>query len=335
MKILYAIQGTGNGHLARATEIVPILQTMGDTDVLVSGIQGDIKLPFKVDYQLYGMGFIFGKKGGVSLSKTLLKLKLIRFLIDLLSLPVKKYDLILCDFEPVTAWACKLRKVECIGVSHQNAVLHPDAPMPASKDRMGAFILKHYAPANPKYGFHFRSLDEYNFTPIIRPSIRKAIIKNKGHYTVYLPAYSDEEIIEALSVFKTIKWEVFSKHSHKEYQVGNIYIRPVSLKKFTISFTNCTGILSTAGFETPAEAIFMGKKLCVIPMKNQYEQACNAAFLKSMGIVVLKELRGNADQIELWLKQKESLYLNYPDETKGIFEKIIANARAVESHAVK
>lgn len=335
MKILYAIQGTGNGHLARATEIVPILNTMGDTDVLVSGIQGDIKLPFKVDYQFYGMSFIFGKKGGVSLSKTLLKLKPIRFLIDLFSLPVKKYDLILCDFEPVTAWACKLRKVECIGVSHQNAVLHPDAPMPASNDRMGAFILKHYAPTNPKYGFHFRSLDEYNFTPVIRPSIRKAIIKNKGHYTVYLPAYSDEEIIETLSVFKAVKWEVFSKHSHKEYQVDNIYIRPVSLKKFTISFTNCTGILCTAGFETPAEAIFMGKKLCVIPMKNQYEQACNAAFLKSMGIAVLTELRSNTNQIERWLKQSETFYLNYPDETKSIFEKIITQARFAEGQTVK
>ena len=29
MKILYAIQGTGNGHLARATEIVPYAKING------------------------------------------------------------------------------------------------------------------------------------------------------------------------------------------------------------------------------------------------------------------------------------------------------------------
>ena len=63
--MLYEVitQGTGNGHLARATEIVPMLNKLGDTDVLVSGIQGDIKLPFPVKYKLYGLSFIFGKRG--------------------------------------------------------------------------------------------------------------------------------------------------------------------------------------------------------------------------------------------------------------------------------
>ena len=327
MKILYAIQGTGNGHLARATEIVPLLKEIAETDVLVSGIQGDIQLPFKIDYQCYGMSFIFGKKGGVSLTKTLLKLKPFRFLRDLKRLPVNEYDLVLCDFEPVSAWACKLRKVKCIGVSHQNAVLHPKAPKPKSTDRLGAAILKHYAPTNPKFGFHFKSLDEFNFTPVIRPSIRKSIPKNKGHYTVYLPAYSDEEIIQALSPFDSISWEVFSKHSKKEYQINNVHIRPVSLEQFTISFTNCTGVLCTAGFETPAEAIFMGKKLCVIPMKNQYEQACNAAFLEKMGVLVLQELKNQSAEIEKWLKQNEILHINYPDETKEIFERILLTDR--------
>ena len=39
MKILYAIQGTGNGHLSRARDIIPILQKKGDVDILVSGTQ--------------------------------------------------------------------------------------------------------------------------------------------------------------------------------------------------------------------------------------------------------------------------------------------------------
>ena len=39
MKILYGIQGTGNGHLSRAEEIVPILKKMAHVDVLISGNQ--------------------------------------------------------------------------------------------------------------------------------------------------------------------------------------------------------------------------------------------------------------------------------------------------------
>ncbi|MFM7329964.1 MAG: glycosyl transferase, partial [Bacteroidota bacterium] len=37
MRILYAIQGTGNGHLARAEEIIPILFSYGKVDLFVSG----------------------------------------------------------------------------------------------------------------------------------------------------------------------------------------------------------------------------------------------------------------------------------------------------------
>jgi predicted glycosyltransferase len=67
MKILYAVQGTGNGHLARATEIVPLLRKFGKTDVLVSGRSGELELPFPVKYRFYGLSFFFGKKGGIDL----------------------------------------------------------------------------------------------------------------------------------------------------------------------------------------------------------------------------------------------------------------------------
>ena len=50
LKILYAVQGTGNGHVTRAIEFIPCFKKHGEVDVLVSGIQSDIELPFKVTY---------------------------------------------------------------------------------------------------------------------------------------------------------------------------------------------------------------------------------------------------------------------------------------------
>ena len=44
MRILYAIQGTGNGHLTRAKEIIPILQQKGTLDILVSGNENNLDL---------------------------------------------------------------------------------------------------------------------------------------------------------------------------------------------------------------------------------------------------------------------------------------------------
>ena len=78
MKILYAIQGTGNGHLSRARDIIPILQQKAEVDILVSGIQADVNLPFPIKYRFKGLSFIFGKKGGIDLISTYRKSNLKR-----------------------------------------------------------------------------------------------------------------------------------------------------------------------------------------------------------------------------------------------------------------
>ncbi|HPE77313.1 MAG TPA: glycosyltransferase family protein [Draconibacterium sp.] len=323
MKILYAIQGTGNGHLARATEIVPILREMANTDILVSGCQADIALPFPVSYQRYGISFIFGTNGGINFLKTVSGLRPFLFFKDVFYLPVNKYDLIISDFEPVSAWACKLRGKKCIGLSHQNAVLHKNAPRPKKTDWAGKLILKYYAPVSKKYGFHFRALDKFNFTPVIRSAIRNAKPKNNKHYTVYLPAFNNSEIENVLSAFPEVQWEVFSKHNKETYQRNNIHFQPVSLENFNRSFINCEGILCNAGFETPAEAIYMGKKLCVVPMKYQYEQACNARFLSEMGVLVISDLVNHKKELGFWLRMENAIQIKYPDETRRILGAIL------------
>jgi uncharacterized protein (TIGR00661 family) len=323
MKILYAIQGTGNGHLARATEIVPILKSMADTDVLVSGTQADLKVPFKIDYRFSGMSFIIGQNGGVDILKTVRKLPVRQLYRDIKNLPVDQYDLVISDFEPVTAWACWLRNKDCIGLSHQNAVLHSSAPQPDFTDVVGKLILKKYTPATVKYGFNFKPSGADIFPPVIRPDIRNAKASTKDHYTVYLPAYSDQQIQDVLLKIPEIPWQVFSKHSKNEYRLGNIHFRPVSLDGFTESFLSCTGLLCTAGFEGPAEAIFLGKKLCVIPMKDQYEQYCNAAYLKSMGIKVLDHFTNSAPDLSDWIENSKPLHIDFPDLTHEILAGIL------------
>jgi hypothetical protein len=61
---------------------------------------------------------------------------------------------------------------------------------------MGKFILKNYSPTTAKYGFHFSRFDDTIFTPIIRKQVRELQISNQGHYTVYLPAFDDENIVK-------------------------------------------------------------------------------------------------------------------------------------------
>ena len=62
MKILYAIQGTGNGHISRARDIIPLLQKKGDLDILISGTEADVELGYPVKYTLKGLSFVFNIK---------------------------------------------------------------------------------------------------------------------------------------------------------------------------------------------------------------------------------------------------------------------------------
>lgn len=325
MKILYAIQGTGNGHLARAIEIVPALKKRAQVDVLVSGTQADIDIPFPVQYHYKGLSFIFGKNGGIDYTQTLLRNNIFRLMAEIRSCPVKDYDLIISDFEPISSWACKFRGKKCIAMSHQSALLSPKVPKPAFEDKLGHFILKYYAPATHHYGFHFKSYDNHIFTPIIRKNIREANPIQKKHFTVYLPAYSDEQIIKVLSEIDKVKWHVFSKHTDKAYSIHNILVKPVDTKSFEKSIINCRGVICGAGFETPAESLFLEKRLMVIPMKGQHEQHYNAAALKKMGVPVINKLsRKHQLKIYKWTKSRRKVPIDFPDNTQNIVDQILS-----------
>lgn len=324
MRILYAIQGTGNGHIARAREIVPLLKQKAQVDVLVSGMKLELDMPFEVKYKFKGIHFVFGKSGGIDLIKTWKKNSVKSIYKEIKCVAVEGYDLVINDFEPITAWACKLKNINCFGLSHQSALLSNKSPKPKYSDWIGAFLLKYYAPFSRSFSFHFDKYDENIYLPIIRSEIRKLDLEEQDHYTIYLPAFLDEKIIKRFKKFKKHNFVVFSKHCNREYEEGNIFIKPIHNDAFIESMRTCIGVITGAGFETPAEALFLGKKLLVIPMKNQYEQNYNAAALEKIGIPVLKNLKKKRTiEIQKWLDSDERISVHYPNQTSYILDLIL------------
>jgi uncharacterized protein (TIGR00661 family) len=322
MKVLYAIQGTGNGHLSRAEDIVPHLRKRCQVDILVSGTQSQLTPSFSIDYQLRGMSFMSSKKGKVDIIKTAVNTNVFKFFKEISQFPAKKYDLIISDFEPISAWSAKYHGVKSVELSHQAAVSHPNSPKPIDKHRIGNFILGNYCPSPHKYGFHFESYAPSIFTPVIRENIRELESENRGHYTVYLPAYHDDFIVQTLMHFKA-EWHVFSKYATCRYRVNNVWVNPIDAANFTESLRTSEGVLCGAGFELPAEALFLNKKLMVIPMMGQYEQLCNAESLKKIGVVILDKLcLLHRRTISLWLLNSHQIVVNYPNRTEQIIDTI-------------
>lgn len=316
MKILYAIQGTGNGHIARAEDVIPVLQQHGELDLFVSGAQADIKLSYPLKYKSKGLSFYFGKDGGVDLIKTFNRNSSKDVYKEIKHFPVEKYDIVINDFEPISAWACKRKNVPCIGLSHQSALLSSLVPKPKTFDPAGDWILHNYAPVSDAIGFHFARFDKNIFTPVIRARVRHAHVADKGHFTVYLPAYDDKKLLPLLTKFKSVRWHIFSKHAKKPYHIGKLSVFPVNNEEFSLSMATSSGVLCGAGFETPAEALYLRKKLLVVPMKRQQEQHYNAAALKQLGVPVLKKLKKkHFEKLQEWIDTEQRINVDYPDVT--------------------
>ena len=155
MHILYAIQGTGNGHLSRARDLVPRLQAYGKVDLLVSGTQSDIELDYPIRYRYRGLSFVYDRRGGISYLKSGWHTVSTHLIQEVRSLPVKQYDLVLNDFEPVSAWAAKFSGVPCISIGHQASFRSARSPRPNGKALLGEAVARCYAPARKPGGFNF------------------------------------------------------------------------------------------------------------------------------------------------------------------------------------
>jgi uncharacterized protein (TIGR00661 family) len=321
MKIFYAVQATGNGHISRAMEILPYLEQYGNVDVFLSGSNSNLQMNANVQYRSKGLSLFYTGNGGLSYGQTIKALQPKRIYNEVKSLPVEKYDLVINDFESITAMACAYKKVKSINFGHQASFMSNKTPRPKRKDFIGELVLKNYARASKYIGLHFEQYDDFILPPIIKQEIWNATPKNNGYITVYLSSYSDSTVVKYLAPLKDFQFEVFSKEVKQKTQLDNITFIPVEKNAFNESLINCNGIITGAGFETPAEALYLQKKILALPIKGQYEQLCNAAALEQMGVKIIRALDNNFNAaFNNWITSTNQTIVHYTKNTETIID---------------
>ena len=302
MKIFYAIQATGNGHISRATELLTHLQQYGTVDLFLSGANSNLAVNVPVKYRSKGLSLFYNCSGGLDYWQMAKGIQLFRLRQEIRDLPVEQYDLIINDFEYVTAAACARKKIPSLNFGHQASFQSSKTPRPERRSAAGEFILKNYAKASRYIGLHFKRYDDFIFTPIIKKEIRKAEPSDKNYITVYLPSYCEPQLKSIFEKFNHHRFEIFSRQAIQIQDAGNIRFLPIDKELFNQSFIHCSGIITGGGFETPAEALHLGKKVMVIPIRGHYEQQCNAAALKQLGVVCPEGLdTGFIQHFEKWI----------------------------------
>ncbi|MCU7694095.1 glycosyltransferase family protein [Haoranjiania flava] len=339
MRIFYAVQATGNGHISRAMELLPYLEKFGTVDFFLSGNNSTLKLDAHVPYRSKGLSFQYTSNGGLHYPKTFKEIISTSIWKEARHLPIDKYDMVINDFEPVTSLACKMRRIKSVHFGHQASFKSYRTPRPRNRNLLGELILTNYVSATTNVGLHFQPYDDFILPPVIKTQIWQALPRDFGHISVYLPSYDDKTLIGIFTNFKDHRFEIFSREVKDEQTNGNITLLPVSKQLFNNSLINCHGIITSGGFETPAEALYLKKKLLVIPIKGQYEQLCNAAALARMGYSVLQNLKpDNLSIVQRWLENEKVHSLKtYNKPTAEIVEQFmeIAITKMRETETIK
>ncbi|GGC08696.1 glycosyl transferase [Marinobacterium zhoushanense] len=325
MRILYGVQGTGNGHITRARVMSKALACAGvEVDYLFSGRAPERFFnmePFGDFRVRRGLTF-YTDAGKVQLGRTLIGNSLVQLWRDARALDLSDYDLVVTDFEPVTAWAAKLRGVPSVGIAHQYAFCYRvpgSAAAPWLKPALGLM-----APVAQAIGVHWHHFDAPILPPLIEPPAYP-LTTTPGEVLVYLPFESLDAIRYALLGFPECRFLIYAGVETQRSE-QNLVIKPFSRDGFQRDLASCDGVIANAGFGLCSEAIQAGKKLLVKPLANQVEQAANATALSDLGrAVVMTGLETGA--IGDWLGTSNPAPLPWPDTASALVAWLLDGCR--------
>ncbi|MDD4914790.1 MAG: glycosyltransferase family protein [Methylococcales bacterium] len=311
MKIFYGVQGTGNGHITRARVMAKELFAAGfDVTFQFTGRPADKYFDMDVfnGYQIRE-GLTFNtSKGQVSYLKTAMDASPIRFLRDISSLDFSGYDLVISDFEPVTAWAARKQKKAVLGIGHQYAFNH-NIPRKGS-DPIANQVMKYFAPADISIGLHWHHFGQPILPPIIEtPEFPAYSQANK--IVVYLPFEDPNAVIRLLCPFENFEFHVYSPEPAIS-KYPHVISKPLSRHGFQNDLYHCAGIISNAGFELASESLQLGKKILVKPLHSQMEQISNASALEQLGYG-RSMFNLDSAMIEDWLHDPHAVHVTYPN----------------------
>ena len=317
MRILYGVQGTGNGHISRSREIIRNLKADGhDVQVIVSGRNPDLLWEMEVFEPFVALeGLTFStRRGRLQYLKTARRLNFLGFYADIRHFDTRGVDLVVTDFEPVSARIARRNRLPSIGVGHQYAFRYR-IPI-AGFDPAAVFVIRNFAPAEHCLGLHWHHFDQPILPPIIPNYMPDGGKPIPNKILVYLPFEEIEDIRLLLASFETHQFFVYHQLPAARDE-GPLRLRAYSRQGFLKDLAESSGVITNAGFELASEALHLGKKILVKPLARQMEQMSNAKVLAKLKLgTVMKRL--DRETVDGFLAQRPAAAVRYPDVARMI-----------------
>lgn len=355
MKFVFIVQGEGRGHMTQAISLYNILAKEGhEVSHVIVGKSKRRELPQffseKIDCpitRLDSPNFITDKKNkSVSVLKTVfVNLWRIRTFIR----SVNKIDKIVKENEPDVVinfydflsglyFMLKRPKVKHVALAHQFLLNHSTFEFPKGRiydktslllgNKLAAFKADKILCLSFQYFPDEPSKKLIVTPPLLRVEVRQQNIIDEDHFLIYMVNHGYSRQVEdfhanhpeiSLHCFwdKPNAPEVIQKDK-------TLTFHRLDDKKFLSYMASCKGYLTTAGFESVCEAMYMGKPVLMVPVEGHYEQACNALDAKKAGAgvsseifnleILLDYLPDHQDvkkEFKIWCEKSTNLFLKH------------------------
>lgn len=361
MKYLFIIQGEGRGHLTQAIALSEMLRKSNHEVVgaLVGSANGKIPVFFTEKFLFPSVAFaspylVYCKKTkGLDIGKTLTKsiLNLKTYISSLRKINTTINQLnpdVIINFYDVLGGIHKFffrPEVPMVCVAHQYLLLNPDFKHPKNhwldkllvntNTRITALgATKKLALSFTPFS-NYEQQNIYSIPPLLRPEITQISTTTENYLLVYITQYSlaDELIKWHTKNPKVMVHCFWDKPQNTEVykHSQNLHFHRINGQKFLEMMQNCKGLVTTAGFESVCEAMYLGKPTMMIPVPKHYEQACNAIDAKRAGAGIsgskfdlsaflnyIPHHKDTRSDFQTWHSRSAFLFLR---EIESIFEK--------------
>jgi uncharacterized protein (TIGR00661 family) len=316
MKILYGVQGTGQGHISRARALALALR---DWPVEVTWLFSGRARENLFDMDIFGdyahrRGLTFKTRAGrMQYWATVRGNSLPRFLRDARELDLDHYDLVVSDYEPVVSRAGRKQGRRVIGIGHQYA-FGPDTPT-AGASWLQRQIMQRFAPVDVPLGLHWHRYADNILPPIL--DLPDLPVEHGEHLLVYLPFEDQEAVTAILQAFPQRRFIQYAT-TLNDAERGNVSRRRADIDGFKRDLAACCGVICNSGFELISECLQWRKPVLTKPLDGQMEQHSNALALHQLGYATTTTVL-DAQVLGDWLASPHvTVDIQFPDVAAAI-----------------
>lgn len=305
MRILYGVTGEGMGHATRSKVVCEHLVRRGHkVKIVVSGRAHAFlakSFPDVVEIKGLTIRYVDNRmdRDG-TLGRNVLAAP------DLFATNVAKYldmvkdfapDCVVSDFDSFAYLFAKRHGLPILSIDNQQIIsrckLDPEVKKGQRVDyQLTKGFIRAKLPGCDHYlvttFFHPPIRKKYQGdTELVPPILRKIILdaKKKAHFgnhvLVYQTSASDKELIPTLSSIGNEKFIIYGLR--RNAIVDNCTLKDFSEDGFVKDLASAKAVVTNGGLSLIGEALYLGKPIFSVPVRNQFEQVLNARYLEILG----------------------------------------------------